>query len=71
MRTCWKISKKFFYRINQNAIFTCLLFMRVMPTFGSGTVPGCTGIENSHFLISGDSIRLEIKGIGVVENKIV
>ena len=31
--------------------------------FGSGTVPGCTGIENNHFLISGDSIRLEIKGM--------
>jgi 2-keto-4-pentenoate hydratase/2-oxohepta-3-ene-1,7-dioic acid hydratase in catechol pathway len=38
--------------------------------FGSGTVPGCTGIENGCFLSSGDSIRLEIKGVGVVENKV-
>jgi 2-keto-4-pentenoate hydratase/2-oxohepta-3-ene-1,7-dioic acid hydratase in catechol pathway len=38
--------------------------------FGSGTVPGCTGIENGRFLSSGDSIRLEIKEVGVLENKV-
>ncbi len=37
---------------------------------GSGTVPGCTGIENGQMLKSGDSIRLEIKGIGTLENRV-
>lgn len=36
--------------------------------FGSGTVPDCTGIENGHFLKSGDTIQLEIEKIGVLEN---
>lgn len=31
--------------------------------FGSGTIAGCTGIENGRFLSSGDSIRLEIMGV--------
>jgi 2-keto-4-pentenoate hydratase/2-oxohepta-3-ene-1,7-dioic acid hydratase in catechol pathway len=38
--------------------------------FGSGTVPGCTGFENGHFLKSGDTIRLEIEKIGVLENTV-
>ena len=38
--------------------------------FGSGTVPGCTGIENWHFLKSGDTIRLEIEKVGVLENTV-
>ncbi|MCP3673215.1 MAG: fumarylacetoacetate hydrolase family protein [Gammaproteobacteria bacterium] len=37
---------------------------------GTGTVPGCTGIENGQMLNSGDSIRLEIKGIGTLENSV-
>lgn len=36
--------------------------------FGSGTVPDCTGIENGHLLKSGDTIRLEVDKIGVLEN---
>ena len=39
--------------------------------FGSGTVPGCSGIENGCFLQSGDSIRLKINNIGVLENKVI
>ncbi len=39
--------------------------------FGSGTVPGCSGMENGSLLTSGDSIRLEIKGVGVLENSVV
>lgn len=39
--------------------------------FGSGTVPDCTGIENGHFLKSGDTIRLEIEKIGVLENSVL
>ncbi|MCP4115705.1 MAG: hypothetical protein GY737_09920 [Desulfobacteraceae bacterium] len=39
--------------------------------FGSGTVPGCSGMENGSLLGSGDSIRLEIKGVGVLENRVV
>jgi len=39
--------------------------------FGSGTIPGCTGIENGKQLQKGDGIRLEIKGIGSLTNYIV
>ncbi len=39
--------------------------------FGSGTVPGCSGMENGSLLTSGDSIRLEIKGVGVLENSVL
>lgn len=38
--------------------------------FATGTIPGCTGIENGCFLTSGDSIQLEIKGVGVLKNKV-
>jgi 2-keto-4-pentenoate hydratase/2-oxohepta-3-ene-1,7-dioic acid hydratase in catechol pathway len=38
--------------------------------FGSGTVPGCSGIENGVFLQKGDSIRLQIAHIGALENKV-
>ncbi|VEN73732.1 Fumarylacetoacetate hydrolase [Candidatus Desulfarcum epimagneticum] len=39
--------------------------------FGSGTVPGCSGIENGRLLKRGDSIRLEIEGVGALENRAV
>lgn len=35
---------------------------------GSGTVPNCCGLENGHFLKPGDTIRLEIDGMGAVVN---
>ncbi|MCP4413187.1 MAG: fumarylacetoacetate hydrolase family protein [Gammaproteobacteria bacterium] len=38
--------------------------------FGSGTIPGCTGIENGQMLNSGDIIRLEIIEIGKLENTV-
>ncbi len=38
--------------------------------FGSGTIPGCTGIENGQMLSSGDSIRLEITAVGTLENTV-
>ncbi|MFK8165412.1 MAG: fumarylacetoacetate hydrolase family protein [Lewinella sp.] len=38
--------------------------------FGSGTIPGCTGIENGVMLSKGDVITLEIEGIGSLTNKI-
>lgn len=38
--------------------------------FGSGTIPGCTGIENGVMLNKGDVITLEIEGIGSLTNKI-
>ena len=34
----------------------------------TGTIPGCSGIENGLMLESGDKIRLEISGIGSLEN---
>lgn len=39
--------------------------------FGSGTIPGCSGIENGVMLNSGDTITLAIEGIGQLTNKIV
>lgn len=39
--------------------------------FGSGTIPGCTGIENGIMLKKGDNITLEIEGIGQLSNHIV
>ncbi|MEO0470940.1 MAG: fumarylacetoacetate hydrolase family protein [Bacteroidota bacterium] len=38
--------------------------------FGSGTIPGCTGIENGIMLQAGDNIRLEVEGIGSLSNTI-
>lgn len=39
--------------------------------FGSGTIPGCTGIENGVMLSKGDTITLEVQGIGQLANKII
>jgi 2-keto-4-pentenoate hydratase/2-oxohepta-3-ene-1,7-dioic acid hydratase in catechol pathway len=36
----------------------------------TGTIPGCTGIENGQMLLSGDIIRLEVEGIGTLINTI-
>ncbi len=36
--------------------------------FGSGTIPGCTGIENGVMLKKGDIITLEVEGIGQLTN---
>lgn len=38
--------------------------------FGSGTIPGCTGIENGIMLKKGDQITLEITGIGQLINQV-
>ena len=38
--------------------------------FGSGTIPGCTGIENGVMLNKGDTITLEVENIGQLTNKI-
>ncbi len=37
----------------------------------TGTIPGCTGIENGCMLNSGDKVRLEIEGIGELENSAI
>lgn len=39
--------------------------------FGSGTLPGGSGIESGHLLAQGDTISLAIDGIGTVTNRIV
>ena len=39
--------------------------------FGSGTIPGCTGIENGVMLSKGDVITLEIECIGQLTNKVL
>jgi 2-keto-4-pentenoate hydratase/2-oxohepta-3-ene-1,7-dioic acid hydratase (catechol pathway) len=38
--------------------------------FGSGTIPGCTGIENGVMLKKGDTISLEVEGLGILTNKV-
>jgi len=38
--------------------------------FGSGTIPGCAGIENGQLLNPGDTIILEVEGIGTLTNKV-
>jgi 2-keto-4-pentenoate hydratase/2-oxohepta-3-ene-1,7-dioic acid hydratase in catechol pathway len=39
--------------------------------FGTGTLPGGSGIENGRLLARGDSIELAIDGIGTLSNRIV
>lgn len=39
--------------------------------FGSGTIPGCTGIENGTMLKKGDKITLNVEGIGSLSNLII
>ena len=39
--------------------------------FGSGTLPGGSGMENGHWLKTGDVLRMEIDGVGRVEHKVV
>lgn len=39
--------------------------------FGSGTIPGCAGIENGVMLKKGDTITLEVEGLGQLANNII
>ncbi|MFK8056835.1 MAG: fumarylacetoacetate hydrolase family protein [Saprospiraceae bacterium] len=39
--------------------------------FGSGTIPTCTGIENGTMLKKGDTITLEVDGIGSLTNRVI
>jgi 2-keto-4-pentenoate hydratase/2-oxohepta-3-ene-1,7-dioic acid hydratase in catechol pathway len=39
--------------------------------FGTGTLPGGSGIETGHLLKSGDRIEIAIEGIGTLANRIV
>jgi 2-keto-4-pentenoate hydratase/2-oxohepta-3-ene-1,7-dioic acid hydratase in catechol pathway len=39
--------------------------------FGSGTLPGGSGIETGHLLEPGDQIEIAIEGIGTLGNRIV
>ena len=39
--------------------------------FGTGTIPGCSGIENGRMLNPGDSITLEVEGIGTLTNHVI
>lgn len=38
--------------------------------FGSGTIPGCAGIENGRMLNKGDVITLEVEGISTLTNNV-
>lgn len=38
--------------------------------FGSGTIPGCTGIENDVMLKRGDTITLAVEGLGKLTNRV-
>ena len=39
--------------------------------FGTGTLPGGSGIEHGRLLARGDTIALAIDGIGALSNRIV
>jgi 2-keto-4-pentenoate hydratase/2-oxohepta-3-ene-1,7-dioic acid hydratase in catechol pathway len=39
--------------------------------FGSGTLPGGSGIETGHLLKSGDAIEIKIEGVGTLFNRVV
>ncbi len=39
--------------------------------FGSGTIPGCSGIENGRMLNKGDTIKFEVEGMGSLTNTII
>jgi len=39
--------------------------------FGTGTLPGGTGLENGHWLKPGDRLQLAIAGIGEIEHQIL
>lgn len=39
--------------------------------FGSGTVPSGCGLEHNRYLSDGDTIELEVEGIGILKNRIV
>ncbi|MCJ2103515.1 fumarylacetoacetate hydrolase family protein [Methylobacterium sp. E-046] len=39
--------------------------------FGTGTWPNGSGLENGHWLKPGDTIRIEIDGVGSLTNKVV
>lgn len=39
--------------------------------FGSGTVPTGCGLEHNRYLSDGDTIELDVEGIGVLQNRIV
>ena len=38
---------------------------------GTGTLPGCAGVEVNRFLSRGDTVRLEVDGVGELENRII
>jgi 2-keto-4-pentenoate hydratase/2-oxohepta-3-ene-1,7-dioic acid hydratase in catechol pathway len=39
--------------------------------FGSGTVGGCSGLEIDRFLQAGDTMELDVEGIGILRNRVV
>ena len=39
--------------------------------FGTGTLPGGSGMETGHWLRPGDTLRLSIDGIGIIEHDII
>ncbi len=46
---------------------------RLIPgeVLGTGTLPGCAGVEMGRWLRPGDVVRLEVDGIGTLENRLV
>ncbi len=46
---------------------------RLIPgeVLGTGTLPGCAGVEIGRWLQPGDVVRLEVEGIGTLENRLV
>lgn len=45
--------------------------LRCGELFGTGTLPGGSGMENGHWLRSGDTVEVSIEGIGRIEHAII
>lgn len=39
--------------------------------FGTGTLPGCSGIETGTLLREGDVLELDLEGIGTIRHPVV
>ncbi len=60
------------HSIGEVVAYACLE-ERLIPgeVLGTGTLPGCAGVEIGRWIKPGDVVRLEIDGIGTLENRVV
>ncbi len=60
------------HSIGDMVAYACLE-ERLIPgeVLGTGTLPGCAGVEIDRWLQPGDTVRLEVEGLGTLENRVV